>query len=58
MPPEIEVVLKDVVRVVNYIKGSALNSCLFGAMCTEMGAEHSHLPFHTDVRWLSKGRTN
>lgn len=56
IPPELEVVMKDIIKVVNFIKGSALNSRLFEALCTEMGAEHKHLLFHTDVRWLSKGR--
>lgn len=56
IPPELEIVMRDTVKVVNYIKGSALNSRLFEALCVEMGAEHKHLLFHTDVRWLSKGR--
>ncbi len=56
IPPELEVVMRDIVKVVNYIKGSALNSRLFEALCTEIGAEHTHLLFHTEVRWLSKGR--
>ncbi|XP_066543047.1 protein FAM200A-like [Hoplias malabaricus] len=56
MPPEVELVMKDVVKIVNFIKGSALNRRLFESLCSEMGAQYTHLLFHTDVRWLSKGR--
>ena len=48
--------LSEVIRVVNFIKASALNNRLFDQLCTDMGAEHTHLLFHTEVRWLSKGR--
>ncbi|XP_037792066.1 protein FAM200B-like [Penaeus monodon] len=29
---------------------------LFELLCLEMGADQSHLIFHTEVRWLSRGR--
>uniref|UniRef100_A0A667Z2X6 HAT C-terminal dimerisation domain-containing protein n=1 Tax=Myripristis murdjan TaxID=586833 RepID=A0A667Z2X6_9TELE len=54
IPPDLDKVLKEVIRVVNFIKGSALNHRLFDQLCA--GAEHTHLLFHTEVRWLSKGR--
>ena len=44
--------LSEVIRVVNFIKASA--NRLFDQLCTDMGAEHTL--FHTEVRWLSKGR--
>uniref|UniRef100_A0A667X2M9 HAT C-terminal dimerisation domain-containing protein n=1 Tax=Myripristis murdjan TaxID=586833 RepID=A0A667X2M9_9TELE len=56
IPPDLDKVLKEVIRVVNFIKGSALNHRLFDQLCADMGAEHTHLLFHTEVRWLSKGR--
>uniref|UniRef100_A0A8C5HK32 HAT C-terminal dimerisation domain-containing protein n=1 Tax=Gouania willdenowi TaxID=441366 RepID=A0A8C5HK32_GOUWI len=38
------------------VKTSALNSRLFDQLCAGMGADHTHLLFHAEVRWLSKGR--
>ncbi|KAI4832302.1 hypothetical protein KUCAC02_015275, partial [Chaenocephalus aceratus] len=49
-------VLDVVVRVVNLIKKRPLQSRLFRELCKEMGAEHEHLLFHCEVRWLSKGK--
>ena len=45
-----------VVRSVNFSQGHALNHRLFQVFCKEIGAEHSVLLFHTEVRWLSRGR--
>lgn len=56
MPPVLEKTVSEVVRVVNFVRASALNHRLFDQLCTDMGAEHKHLLFHTEVRWLSKGR--
>lgn len=56
IPDNLRGVLNDVVKVINTIKGSALNSRLFELLCLEMGADHSHLLYHTEVRWLSRGR--
>ncbi|KAI6651788.1 SCAN domain-containing protein 3-like [Oopsacas minuta] len=56
MSPELHMVLDDAVKIVNYIKSRALNSRLFKIMCEEMGANHTQLLLHTEVRWLSRGR--
>lgn len=56
MPPALEKTLSEVIHIVNFIKASSLNTRLFDQLCTDMGAEHTHLLFHTEVRWLSKGR--
>ncbi|XP_076592490.1 LOW QUALITY PROTEIN: protein FAM200A-like [Chaetodon auriga] len=56
MPPALEKTLSEVVRVVNFVRASSLNHRLFDQLCTDIGAEHTHLLFHTEVRWLSKGR--
>jgi hypothetical protein len=47
--------LSNAIKVVNYIKGSALNTRLFDKLCRDLDALHSSLLFHTEVRWLSKG---
>ncbi|XP_037773365.1 protein FAM200B-like, partial [Penaeus monodon] len=57
IPDNLRGVLNDVVKVINNtIKGSALNSRLFELLCLDMGTDHSHLLYHTEVRWLSRGR--
>ena len=43
-------------RTINWIRGRALNHRLFKSLCQDYGSEHSVLLFHTEVRWLSRGR--
>lgn len=57
IPPELNSVLNDVVKVINHIKAHALNSRLFEQLCEEMNAEHRHLLLYTEIRWLSRGRS-
>lgn len=57
MPPELNSVLNDTVKVMNHIKAHALNSCLFKQLCEEMDAEHRHFLLYTEIRWLSHGRS-
>lgn len=56
MPPDLDIVLKQVVKIVNTIKSRPLSVRLFNIMCDEMGSEYKTLLFHTDVRWLSRGK--
>ncbi|GLV39536.1 hypothetical protein CBL_20440 [Carabus blaptoides fortunei] len=56
MPADIQKVLDESVKIINYIKGRPLNARLFSQMCEEMGSSHTQLLFHTDVRWLSRGK--
>lgn len=49
MSPEINI-LQDVIKMIDYIKVFALNSCPFMQLCEEMDAEHTHLLLYTDVR--------
>ena len=44
-----------VIKLVNYIKRSSLNTRLFRELCKGLDASSETLLFHTEVRWLSKG---
>ena len=53
--PELNSVLRDVIKLINHIKVHALNSRLFARLCEEMDEEHTRLLLYTEMRWLSKG---
>ena len=55
LPAEFFDLLSLVIKMVNNVKGSALNSRLFKILCEDLGADHSVLLFHSNVRWLSRG---
>lgn len=58
LPKELYEVLKLCIKIVNYIKKSALNTRLFTALCEDLGSEHKILLlllFHSEARCLSKG---
>ena len=44
-----------VIKLINYVKGSALNSRLFKKFCKGKSLDQDVLIFHCAVRWLSKG---
>ncbi len=56
MPDELLSVLKDIVKIVNFIKARPLNSRIFRTICNKMGSEHETLLLHTKVCWLSHGK--
>ena len=55
LPAEFFDVLSLVIKMVNNVKGSALNNRLFKILCEVLGAGHSVLLFYSNVRWLSRG---
>lgn len=56
LPPMLAHVLKIVVECVNYIRHSALNHRIFQELCNEMGSDFDVLLYHSNVRWLSRGK--
>lgn len=56
MPAELQQVLTEAVKVVNFIKSRPLQCRLFEKLCNEMGSIHKALLLHTEVRWLSRGK--
>ncbi|XP_077187017.1 SCAN domain-containing protein 3-like isoform X2 [Paroedura picta] len=57
MPPELNSVLSDIVKVINHVKAQALHSRLFEQLCEEMDSEHRGLFLYTEIRWLFRGRS-
>ena len=49
-------VMKDVIEIVNFVKALALNSRLFEKLCSSCGASNRELLFHSETRWLSRGK--
>ena len=56
LPPNLKKVLDTCVKIINWIRGRALNHRIFKSFCEDLGCEHSVLLFHTEVRWLSRGQ--
>ena len=48
-------ILKGLVKTVNYIKSSAMNSRLFQKLCQDLGSDYEVLLFYAPMRWLSDG---
>nr|XP_055065380.1 SCAN domain-containing protein 3-like [Misgurnus anguillicaudatus] len=53
---ELHSVLNCAIKIVNHIKSRPVNSRLLATLCNEMGSQHEALLFHTEVRWLSRGK--
>ncbi|XP_071810711.1 zinc finger BED domain-containing protein 5-like [Apostichopus japonicus] len=56
LPQQMKNVLDQAVKIVNAVKKSPLNTRLFTKLCEEMDAQFSNLLYHTEVRWLSRGK--
>ena len=53
--PDLTEVLRQVIKLINTVKSSALNTRLFRRFCEQMDADQYNLLYYTKVRWLSKG---
>jgi len=56
MAPELNEVLSQSVKIINYVKNGALNTRLLKKLCDEMGSDHQNLLFHSEVRWVSRSK--
>ena len=56
LPSSLADVLKIVVKTVNFVRGRALNHRIFMQLCEEIDSKFKVLFYHTDVRWLSRGK--
>ena len=56
-PPYLKDALNSCVKLVNYIRSRAVNQRLFLSLCQDLNQNDNHvLLYHTEVRWLSRGR--
>ena len=56
MEPDLHSVLNTAVAAVHFVKSREMQSRLFGQLCREMDAGHDTLLYHSEVRWLSRGK--
>ncbi|XP_051784720.1 protein ZBED8-like [Erpetoichthys calabaricus] len=56
LPVTLKNVVDSCVKIINFIRGRALNHRLFNAFCSELNDDASILLFHTEVRWIFRGR--
>ena len=56
LPKDLQCVMNQVSQVVNFIKSRPLQNRLFSQLCKAMDSEYECLLYHTEVRWLSKGK--
>ena len=47
--------LNQVIKLINFVKTSALNTGLFEQLCEDLNSNHACLLYYTEVRWLSRG---
>ena len=55
LPPNMLSCLQRVIKIVNFVKSSALNIRLFKRLCDDLSSDHTCLLYYTEVRWLSRG---
>ena len=56
LSPELNDAMTDVIATVNHIKTRPVKAQIFSALCEEMGSDHTALLFHSESRWLSRGK--
>jgi len=56
LPDKMAKTMSEVIKVVNYVKSNSLRTRIFSSLCEAMDSDHKCLLYHTEVRWLSKGK--
>ena len=49
LPAQLSACLKQLMKIINFVKASALNTQLFKQLCEDLGSEHTSLLYHTEV---------
>ena len=55
LPSDLQSALDVAIKMVNFVKKSALSTRLFSNLCKDMSADYTTLLYHTNVRWVLKG---
>ena len=53
---ELEIVLSDIVKVVNFVRYHSKKHRMFSELCKNMEANQLRLLYHAEVCWLSMGK--
>ncbi|KAI4809512.1 hypothetical protein KUCAC02_018388 [Chaenocephalus aceratus] len=56
LSPDLNEIFNEVVSMVIFIKTRPLKARLFSTLCEEMGADHTAVLFHSEARWLFRGK--
>ena len=55
IPEKIQLRLKRVIKLANFVKTSVVNTRLFKRLCEDFGSIRTCLFIYMEVRWLSRG---
>ena len=56
LPLILKEILLYCVKMVNFLRSRSINHRVFKALCRELGSDHEVLLYHSEVRWLSRGK--
>jgi len=54
--PEVDSVMKTVIKIVNYIRAKELNHRQFKSLLEEINSNYKDVLLHISVRWLRRGK--